>query len=280
MKIQYVFDSWKPWKNILILGSIHGDEICGSNAIEQLRQDIITGLYWEISGTITCIPYANSSAHRAWVRQIIHNLNRIFWTQETTGEHQMARSIEKHILESDFILDLHSFSSGVDPFVFNDYDTPEINQIIQNIPIPYVMTNWTNLYTESTELDTIGFAKKHWKMGITIECGQNQDIRSSDNAYNYIISILNSLWAIDNNPKKPYEKQIWITVDTIVRKKENGRFSKEWKNFDPIKKNEIIGIYDSINTEIRAPYDGVIIMPNTSVEISWEWCYFWKILTP
>jgi predicted deacylase len=279
MQISYSFDSGIAGKHILILGSIHGDEVCGSMGIERIREEIIR---WDISllsGKITCIPYANFWAYQAHKRQLTHNLNRIFWQDLTWDIHDTARYIESAILESDFVLDLHSFSAGVDAFVFNDYNTVDLNTIIRAIPIEYVMTWWTDLYTGSTELDTIGFAKRNNIPGITIECGQNDNSKSEEIAYQAILSVLRShgniVPAIGTNPPS----QTWISVDTIIRKGEWYEFTRDWKNFDPIQWGEAIGISNTTNESILSPYTGIMIMPNSSVEIWWEWYYLWKIIT-
>ncbi|MBP6981874.1 succinylglutamate desuccinylase/aspartoacylase family protein [Candidatus Gracilibacteria bacterium] len=277
MQIKYSFDSGKTGKNILILGSIHGDEPCGSRAIEKIREAILSGKISIQNGKITCIPYANFEAYTKSKRQITENLNRIFGSRKSGDIYDIAKGIEKEILENDFILDLHSFSSGLESFIFNDYNTEEINTMIRSIPIEYVMTGWVNLYEESEEMDTIGFAKQHGKIGITIECGENTDPESERNAYDSIISILVSSGNIRTGNKKQSHKQLWIHVDTIVKKEEEGSFIKEWKNFDRVKKGQLIGRYEGGNI-IHAPYDGIMIMPNSGVEIGGEWCYFGKII--
>ena len=73
----------------------------------------------------------------------------------------MARFIEKHIMSCDFLIDLHSFPSGKDPFAFNDFHSSELDTIIRQIPIQHIMTGWTELYMDTPDLDSIGFAKKY-----------------------------------------------------------------------------------------------------------------------
>lgn len=104
------------------------------------------------------------------------------------------------------------------------------------------MTGWVDLYEESEEMDTIGFAKKHGKLGITIECGENTDPKSKENAYSSILSVLEVFGNTQMESPKEEKKQTWIHVDTILRKEKEGNFMKDWKNFDPIKKGEPIGI--------------------------------------
>ncbi len=98
------------------------------------------------------------------------------------------------------------------------------------------MTGWVDLYEESEEMDTIGFAKKYRKSGITIECGENTDPESEKNAYDSIISVLESSGNIRIENRKQTYEQIWIHVDTIIRKEKEGSLIREWKNFDTVKK--------------------------------------------
>jgi uncharacterized protein len=279
MQISYSYDSGVAGHNILILGSIHGDEVYGSIAIERLREEIIKWGISLLSGRITCIPYANFWAYQENKRQLTQNLNRIFWKELAWDIHDAARYIESAILESDFILDLHSFSAGIDAFIFNDYNTTSVNSIIRAIPIKYVMTWWADLYNGSTEMDTIGFARRNNIPGITIECGQNDDPKSAEIAYQAIISVLKSNGNIAPTMETNPPSQTWISVDTIIRKVEWYQFTRDWKNFDPIEVEEVIGISRDRDISIVSPYAGIIIMPNSSVESGWEWCYLWKNIT-
>jgi predicted deacylase len=69
-------------------------------------------------------------------------------------------------------------------------------------------------------MDTIGFAKRNNIPGITIECGQNDDPKSEEIAYQAIISVLKSHGNIDPTMETNPPSQTWISVDTIIRKVE------------------------------------------------------------
>ncbi len=277
MITKYSFDSKHPGKSILILGSIHGDEHCGSWAIEALRNALVKAEIVLQSGSITCMPYANFEAYHADKRQIETNLNRVFARTGNSKEEKIVKYIQREIETHDFVLDLHSFSSGKEPFAFHDMPGNSlVDTVIKNLPIDYVMTGWTEMYADSPELDTIGYAKKINKDGIVIECGENKNPFSYPNAYNYILSTLSTLWTVDV-VNFPSNRQKWIDVDAIVRKKTGGKFIKDWENFDPVKKDQIVA-YDGEENPILAPYDGYMIMPNQEVEVGGEWMYFGKTL--
>lgn len=223
------------------------------------------------------MPYTNFQAFRQNKRQIEKNLNRVFGTHGDSLEEKIAPHIQDAITQHDFILDLHSFASGKDAFAFCDFDNNDfLDAIIANLPIKYVMSGWTDLYEQISELDTIGFTKSQGKMGITIECGQHNDPSSLQVAYKSILSVLQSLNIIKvKTTLDQRSPQKWINVDKIIRKKNGDRFLKNWENFDQVTDATIFGI-DEQWIALQAPYDGYIIMPNEEVEIGGEWCYFGK----
>ena len=103
------FESVHSWPNILILGSIHGDEKCGSVAIDEAIQNFQSGKWALKKWKITFIPRANRAAYDRDVRQVEYNLNRIFDShQNISKEHQIAKLLEKHIENADYVIDLHS----------------------------------------------------------------------------------------------------------------------------------------------------------------------------
>lgn len=234
MHTRYIFDSLKQGKHLLIIGGIHGNEPCGSDAIEILREKLLSGEIPLESGKITAVTRANFDAYKKNVRGVDDNLNRIFGNNRIDGEARFARAIEPLILEADFVLDLHSFFTGVDPFVFNDFENPELNAIIENLPIRYIVNGWCDLYDATDEMDTIGFAKKHNTLGVTVECGAHTDVNGKKIGFDCIISVLSSLGIIQKDISKIPQK--WIQMTEIIRKTEAGDFEKPWNNFDKIKK--------------------------------------------
>jgi uncharacterized protein len=130
--------------------------VCGSLGIANIISRIHTGDITLVCGSVTFVPYANSIAYSQNKRYIEYNLNRIFAdTHIQSNEHTLATAIKKHIDVTDFVLDLHSFSRGLDPFVFDDFDTIETKKIIKNLPVDHAMTGWTDLYVDDSSMDTI-----------------------------------------------------------------------------------------------------------------------------
>ena len=137
------FESVHSWPNILILGSIHGDEKCGSVAIDEAIQNFQSGKWALKKWKITFIPRANRAAYDRDVRQVEYNLNRIFDShQNISKEHQIAKLLEKHIENADYVIDLHSVYSGDTPFVFLDSDGEVMKNLWASLSLPYMITGW------------------------------------------------------------------------------------------------------------------------------------------
>ncbi len=281
MLLHYTFQSNNPGANILILWSIHWNETCWSSAIEKLREYFINWKIKLINGSVKCVPYANHDAYLLQKRQTNINLNRIFQKKvdqdnAILDEILIAEQIKDLIGWSDFTLDLHSFPSWEDvPFLFKDIEDNTLNEIFAKMPIQYVVSWWNDLYDWSDDLDTIWYAKKLTKIGFCLECWLNWSIKSELVAFQTILCLLESFWSIKKNNSWSMEmSQIEIQIIDMVRKPKWWRFTREWKNFDPISNNTAIWIDEDWNN-FFSKKDWYIVIPNAEVEEWWEWFYIW-----
>ena len=265
------FESVHSWPNILILGSIHGDEKCGSVAIDEAIQNFQSGKWALKKWKITFIPRANRAAYDRDVRQVEYNLNRIFDShQNISKEHQIAKLLEKHIENADYVIDLHSVYSGDTPFVFLDSDGEVMKNLCASLSLPYIMTGWNEIYGWSQEKDTISFAISRGKDGITIECGSHKNSESNDVAKRSVREVLEFFEMIDTE-KREKILQKFVKVEKLFRRGKNAEFTKNFKNFDEITFGESIGFSD--DKEIFAENDGYIILPKAYGNVGDEWYY-------
>lgn len=175
----------------MILGSIHGNEKCGTIAIDDAIKNFQNGKWKLKKGKITFIPRANREAYDADVRQIDYNLNRIFGAREILStEHAVAKNLEKYIENADFVVDLHSVHSGDTPFVFLDSDDKNAKNFCENLSLPCIMTGWNEIYADQHEKDTISFAISRGVQGVTIECGSHKNDESNEVAKKIIAETL------------------------------------------------------------------------------------------
>jgi predicted deacylase len=270
-------DSLHPWKHLLVIWSIHGNEKAWSLWIEKFlehfrwKMEIILK-WWKI----TCIPYANWEAWKNNVRYIEHNANRLFNQQWSTTEHHAVHKMKKYIEQCDFILDLHTYHFGKWSFLFDDMETREWDTVLQTIPVDQVILWWNDLYTESDSwMDTTAYGKSLWIPGTTVECWYHWDLHAVDVAYNSIINVWIALWILDWAIKSPEKTKRRIRMEKIVWKDPNSKFVKHWEHGDKINANE--GIYTSWDTLIKNwPEEKVMIIPFHEATEKDEWFYLGK----
>ena len=262
----------------LLTGAVHGNEKCGTAAIGRLLMEIEAGLVPLTKGTLTAVPICNPRAYDLNQRQAEVNLNRVVTRHEkpTAYEHHLANALTALIDDADIMLDLHSYSSGVRPFLFLDNDTPEIRAFANSLGIPYWITGWDDLYADQPELnggDTMSYAKRAGKTGLLIECGQHEDPAGILHGYHAIRAALAHFGmtapydAADQTPPQVNR------LTAVIAKDRDGSFAKPWQHLDPVQKGDIVINYADGST-LTAPEDGVVIMPAPQAVDGSEWIYF------
>lgn len=262
----------------LLTGAVHGNEKCGTAAIGRLLMEIDAGLVTITKGTLITVPICNPRAYEQHTRQAEENLNRVIKRHDTPTayEHHLANELTALIDDADIMLDLHSYSSGVRPFLFLDNDTPENRAFAQALGIPYWITGWDDLYADQPELnsgDTMSYVKAGGKTGILIECGQHEDPAAILHGYYAIRAALAhfgmtaSYTALDQTPPQVNR------LTAVITKDRDGSFAKPWQHLDPVKKGDVVINYADGST-LTAPDDGVVIMPAPQANDGSEWIYF------
>lgn len=262
----------------LLTGAVHGNEKCGTAAIGRLLMEIDAGLVTMTKGTLITVPICNPRAYDLNQRQAEVNLNRVVTrhANPTAYEHHLANELTALIDDADIMLDLHSYSSGVRPFLFLDNDTPENRAFATSLGIPYWITGWDDLYADQPELnggDTMSYAKSLGKTGLLIECGQHEDPAAILHGYHAIRAALAHFGmtapydAADQTPPQVNR------LTAVITKDRDGRFAKPWQHLDPVKKGEVV-IHYADGSTLTAPDDGVVIMPAPQANDGSEWIYF------
>ncbi len=273
MLIKYSLDSQKSGKHLLIIGSIHGNEVAWSVWIEKFIAAIKTGTVSLSVWKITCIPYANWEAYKKNTRYIDSNANRLFDQVGTTPEHIFVQKIREEIKSCDFLLDLHTYHYGNGSFLFDDYESEETTILFDVIPVDQVILWWNNLYSGvELGMDSTAYAKSLWIPATTVECGFHTDEDAISIAYQSIVNIGLTLWIIEwTNPVTPTPKK-HIRMETIVGKPDNAIFSKRWKHGDIIQPNEII--YRIWSEDFRnGQSKKVMVIPFPDATNKDEWFY-------
>ncbi len=267
--------------HLLVLGAIHGNEKCGTEAISRLWAELSAGIVTLKSGTITCVPICNPDAYAQNKRFIDANLNRVIRYHENPSaiEHHRANEIIKLIAQADILLDLHSYSSGAKPFLFHDKEDVAHASFATALDIPDWITGWNDAYAKQSQLnegDTASYAHSLGKTAILVECGTHTDPAGGLVGYNCLRRALGHFGITDAPagfaaPRKPSAHRL---LD-IVSKASSGSMTRDWKHLDAVKSGDVIATYDN-GTKLTAPDDGVVVLPDPAAAIGHEWFYFAK----
>jgi predicted deacylase len=114
------YASFRPGPALIVLGAVHGNETCGTRAIERLIGDIDAGALTLSRGRLTLVPVTNPLAYAEQRRAGDRNLNRKLGPVDTPREYEdhVANWLCPLLGEHEVLLDLHSFKSPGVPFAF------------------------------------------------------------------------------------------------------------------------------------------------------------------
>ncbi len=274
------FISAKPGPHVLMLGAIHGNEVCGPRALHKLIEEFDSGKRQLLKGSCTIVPVCNQKAYEQNKRYIDENLNRIFHPHDalTSHERALAQQLAPLVHDCDYMIDIHSMQSEGEPFVFLNYETIASEQLCHALGLKWILTGWPELYKNHPDhlsCCTQTYADKWGKPNALVECGQNGDPKADVVAYDVTLRSLRHLGLLDVAIDLPAVKpQLLKLTQVFFRKSEADKFAKVWKNFEAIKKNEILAYRNGkIDESICAPHDGVIVFPSPISAIGTEWFY-------
>jgi len=246
LKEIYIFKGEKPGLKVVILGGVHGNEVCGVHAIRKLAP-ILKIQQGELRMII-----ANSKAVEKNVRYTEENLNRCFrLDKENTGtyEEKLSKEIMRHLNWADVCLDLHaSNSKDSRPFIICRDDRLEYAHIV---PVETIVTGFEKYYSG----DTDSYMENQSKVGLCVECGYLGDPKSTDVADGCILNFLRGLDLLEGNPKNVQKKEFELFFQ--YHNKDKFVLARDFPDFDLVLKDEVIG-YDG-EKEVKADKDCFII---------------------
>ncbi|MDP1680484.1 MAG: succinylglutamate desuccinylase/aspartoacylase family protein, partial [Burkholderiales bacterium] len=201
-----------PGPKLLVLGAVHGNEICGAKAIAQLLQDIDSGQLNIERGTLTFVPVTNPLAYQLKQRTGDRNLNRNMAPSAIPQdfEDRIAIVLCPLLDAHEVLLDLHSFHTGGSPFVMigpqNNRGTlepvskaAEEMQLALHTGAPRMVEGWLETYARGVSrrtaaplsagsaraqtlvtnpnygVGTTEYMRARGGYGVTLECGQHDD---------------------------------------------------------------------------------------------------------
>jgi len=301
------FHGLQPGPRLIVLGAVHGNEIAGLRAIERVIAEIETGALQILRGCLTLIPITNPLAHQLGTRSGDRNLNRNLRPTALPQdfEDRIGNVLCPLLAAHDALLDLHSFNSQGEPFALigPDNNTGLLEpfshaaseaQLARHLGPSRIVEGWMSTYEQGVRrrrersskagvtLDTdasygVGtteYMRSQGGWAVTLECGQHADPNAPAVGHRAIRQAIALLGLADIALEPPPgAHEVLRLVDVIDRLHADDRFVREWVSFDPVWKDEPIGIRHD-GTIVRSPGDGRIVFPNVKAEPGFEWFYF------
>lgn len=273
------FDSGQAGPHCLILGAVHGNEICGTRALTRIAKELRSGQLVLQKGRATFIPICNPKAYEANVRDTDVNLNRVFDYRENPElyEEKLANVILPHIEKADFLLDIHSYTTDDTAFAIQLYEGEDYDRLARLMPVEIVLKGWRELYKDRPDKNqnTSNVAAHSFGVpAITLECGHHDSPSSIEVAYEASLSFLQGLCGL-NKGLQAFDKEQKNYIFKEVHFFEEGSHYEQGRphHLDALQQGEIIARRQN-GTPIRAPQDGYILLPNQGYYEGAEWFYF------
>jgi predicted deacylase len=271
----------------LVLGAVHGNEKCGTIAINRAMQELDSGALKLIRGRVTFVPICNPRAYAEDKRYIERNLNRYLLPMDKPDSYEarLGNALCPLLADCDVLLDIHSYTVGGAPFVFVGKDDQKGQEFAANLGDYSLLTGWAEAYAktgrkkvEADKNESVGtteYARLHGATAVTIECGQHKALDAPEVAYQAIRHALRYL-ELTQGPKRekrPVSAASFVTVEEVYYRKPGEELARDWKHLQPLAKGEIIARGTNGET-IISPGDGYIVMPHATSPIGEEWFYF------
>jgi uncharacterized protein len=307
----HTYHGLAPGPALLVLGAVHGNEVCGTQAIMQMLQDFDSGAISIERGCVTFVPITNPLAHQLKRRFGDRNLNRNMAPSAIPQdfEDRIANVLCPLLDAHDVLLDLHSFHTGGAPFVMigpqNNAGTlepfalaAEEMQLALHTSAPRIVEGWLDTYARGVQrratsaLDNINarsqtlvtnpnygvgtteYMRARGGYAVTLECGQHDDPAGIAVARHAILQTLGLLGITRTKPAAPIAApEILRLIDVTDKAHAGDTFTKEWRSFDAVMAGDVIGVRHS-GVEAKAQADGFVVFPNPRGEVGQEWFYF------
>jgi succinylglutamate desuccinylase len=291
---------------VIIMGATHGNETCGTQAIQRVMEEIDSGKLHVANGSVTFVPVVNPLAYAQNTRSGERNLNRDLFPKENPQdfEDQVANWLCPLLAQHDVLLDLHSFNARngepfcmvgpanndgpLEPFRHSDQE----RALARRLGVRRFVTGWLAAYGQgvqrrsrgnAAELETVlrygvgttEYMRSTGGYALTLECGQHEDPAAPAVAYRAIMNTLAFLKIIDaaEPAPVPFDQMEALSMVVVHDKIDAGdQFSRQWASFDPVSEGEQIGTRAD-GAPVLAEFSGRILFPDANAGPNQEWYY-------
>lgn len=296
-----------PGPRLIVLGAVHGNETCGTRAIERLLLSLSRGDTHLLRGQLTLVPVCNPLAFEQGRREGDRNLNRRLQPTEQPVEFEdhMANALCPLLAEHEVLLDLHSFHTPGEPFVMIG---PPDNEgalepfahahaevrLARHLGVNRIVEGWLDTYArgmaqrcqraltqggQAVDLDpsygvgTTEYMRSMGGYGVTLECGQHDDPAAPEVAWQAIMQTLSLLGMIERPLVAPRALPLLMRLTEVSdRWHPADRLTRDWQSFDAVRQGQAVG-HRHDGQAVVAPQDGWVVFPNPGAQVGSEWFY-------
>lgn len=288
---------------LIVLGAVHGNETCGTQAIRRVIGEIESGHLVIRAGSVTFVPITNPLAYAKHQRMGDRNLNRNLVPTDSPIEFEdrIANWLCPLLARHDALLDLHSFHTAGQPFAMLGPEdnsgtlepfsrSAEETALALRLGVHRFVDGWLDTYAagvarrlaagvSAREADvhygvgTTEYMRAQGGIALTLECGQHDDPAAPDVAYRAICNTLAHLRLTSPHPPEPVTETEALRLYQVVdRAHPDDRFVRHWSSFDRVHAGDVIGARHD-GTPVVADQDGYIVFPNPNALPGQEWFY-------
>ena len=288
---------------LIVLGAVHGNETCGTRAIERVLAELDSGTLVITRGALTLVPVTNPLAYAKGERRGERNLNRRLQPTPAPAafEDHIANALCPLLAAHDVLLDLHSFNSPGRPFVMRG---PADNRgalepfahaaaessLAAHLGPTRIVEGWMAAYAQgaarrrerglledadpSYGIGTTEYMRAQGGYGVTLECGQHADPAAPEVGYRAICQAIALLGLADTAlASPPAEFERLRLTEVVDRQHAADRFVRPWRSFDAVHAGEHVGERHD-GAPVVARTDGHIVFPDSNALPGHEWFYF------
>jgi uncharacterized protein len=287
---------------LIVLGAVHGNETCGTRAIERVLAELDRGEWRIESGALTLVPVTNPLAYAQGRRMGDRNLNRRLLPTDAPRDYEdrIANLLCPWLAAHDVLLDLHSFRSPGQPFVMRGpadnagalepfAQAAAEGRFAANLGPTRIVEGWLPAYAQgiarrqargfgADDHPDYGVGTTEWMRrcggyAVTLECGQHDDPAAPEVAYRAIRQAVALLGLADLPLAPPAKRFECLRLATVIDRQHAGdRFARAWTSFDPLRKGDLIATRAD-GTPVHAERDGRIVFPDPAAAPGHEWFY-------
>lgn len=283
---------------LLVTGAVHGNETCGTQAIQEVIAQFDAGELRLRRGSVTFLPVANPLAFQLGQRMGERNLNRNLGikAEPANFEDRVGNILCRLLAEHEVLLDLHSFTAPAAPFVMVGTMDPSSSEwrFARVLGPQRFVTGWMEVYEAgvarrrvspnvvddpglldaSYGVGTTEYMRACGGYGVTLECGQHDDPAAVDVARSAILNALGHLGLIESLPSQVCDAPERLRLTEVIDREHTGDvFTAEWSSFSRVEQGDVVAVR-SDGKKVIAPATGCIMFPSRYAKPGHEWFYF------